>query len=117
MWLSCPAYDLQPLHDVTNAYIISTCPRAFTTHDWVEDRADFWYPLLAFQDIEMELYSGRLRKVLWRSCAAREWAFGCFLWHIWWCRWAEIYRPDFIFDPRSTTSLTDLFKESPLTNS
>jgi ribonuclease HI len=117
MWLSCPAYNLQPLHNVTNAYIMSTRPRAFTSHDCVEDCADFWYPLLAFQDIETELYSGHLRKILRRSRAAQEWAFGCFLWHVWRCRWAEIYRPDFIFDPHSTASLTDLFKESPLTHS
>jgi hypothetical protein len=115
MWRSCPAYDLQPLQAATNSYISGSRRGAFTNHDHVEDRADFWFPLLAFQEIETELYSGRSRKILRQSRATREWTFGCYLWHIWRCRWAEIYCPDFVFDTHSTNSLTDLFLESPST--
>jgi hypothetical protein len=113
MWLSCPAYDLLPLQDVTNTFITGSQSGVFSTHDYVEDCADFWYPLLALQEIETELYSGKRRKVLQCSRASREWAIGCFLWHIWRSHWAEIYQPGFIFDPHSTSSLTELFKESP----
>jgi hypothetical protein len=112
MWVSCPVYDLSPLQDVTNAHIASSRHGAFVNHDFVKDCADFWFPLLAFQEIETSLFFGCTRKILQRSRASREWAFGCYLWHIWRCRWAEIYRPDFVFDTGSTASLTDLFKDS-----
>jgi hypothetical protein len=98
---------------VTNTYIANARTGIFSTHDCVENRADFWYPLLAFQEIETELYSSKKRKILWRSRAIWEWAFRCFQWHIWRSRWAEIYNPSFVFDPQSTSSLMDLFKESP----
>jgi hypothetical protein len=113
MWLSCPSYDLLPLQDATNAYITSTRPDTFTTHDVVDDRADFWYPLLAFQELEATLFLGRRRKTLRRSRNSRKWAFGCFLWYIWKSRWAEIYRPSYVFNPRHVSALTDMFKESP----
>jgi RNase H len=114
IWVSCPAYDLQPLSDATNAYISTSRQGIFVTHDTVEDRADFWYPLLALQELETELYSGRRRKVLRKSHPAREWAIGCYLWHIWRSRWAEIYQPGFVFDTSSIPALADLFKDSPI---
>jgi ribonuclease HI len=114
MWLSCPAYDLQPLSAATNAYISRARPGTFVNHDSIENRADFWYPLLALQEIETELYSGKRRKILCSSRSTQEWAFGCYLWHIWRSRWAEIYQPGFVFDTNSTSALTDLFEDSPV---
>jgi ribonuclease HI len=114
MWQSCPAYDLLPLQDATNAHIISLRPGAYSDHDCVENRIGFWYPLVALQEIETELYSGRHRKVFSKSRAAHEWTFGCYLWHVWKCRWAEIYDPSFIFSPSSTSTLINSFNDSPV---
>jgi hypothetical protein len=113
MWLPCPAYDLQPLFDITNTYITHSRSGVFTNHDHVESCAGFWYPLLAFQEIESTLFFGRRHKTLQRSRASREWFLGCLLWHIWRSRWAEIYQPDFHFDPGSTAPLTRLFEDPP----
>jgi RNase H len=114
IWVSCPAYDLQALSDATNAYISNSRPGVFVTHDTVDDRTDFWYPLLALQELETEMYSGKRRKVLCKSRPTREWAIGCYLWHIWRSRWAEIYQPGFVFSTESITALTDLFRDSPV---
>jgi hypothetical protein len=86
----------------------------FVNHDHIESRAGFWFPLLAFQEIESSLYSGRRRKILQRSRAYREWVYGSFLWHIWRSRWAEIYQPEFHYDPYNTEPLIKLFEDSPL---